>query len=730
MKRFVMVSMMMIALVSMCWADSAPRIVQCGVTPVSVEPGESFTLYADVSDADGLSDVNRVGLLAGDELVMMVPPSDTGGRFAVTYTMPQNVAPGTFTLSMIAADTKDQVSGVTYFTFSITADSPAVELLMPDDGEEVDCQGLTIFEWAPFSDEIGGYAFALYLTEGVRVVAFVPSQITSLPVPGALWSLIPDGTYFWQVGVVPKDGGEPYAWSELRSFNVACTHPWPTDVFGEVVEKDDANRTLLVRGMRDSGPHGITVQVTDGTIIHGANGELVQFEDIRVGDVIFAVGEVTGDVFVAMEIWIEQAPPGPGEEVLGEVIGIDLEKSRLTVMDRHPGMEVVIQVTEETIILNAFGPITLADVQLGDIANAFGAWEGDRFIATEIFIIDDPGPGPGDHYHGIIDAIDPDAMTFDLVFDDHGAMETIIVQVTEATFFDGPLGPLTFDDLEIGLEADVAGLWQEEMFVAEFVWLYTDPTPPGPQPMVVDGVIMAIDPNAWTLAVECNHDHHEQVVIQVTPDTFILSLTGPISFSDLTVGMIGTFHCFEQLDQILAIHIFIHDGTPPPPYIEIRGVIEAIDPDARVLMVMPFHYPNEVIPILVTDATVIEGPAGPMMFSDLQIGMPGKFMIDESMIASLITIFDPSSQEIDIEGTITAIDTGTMQLIVSPFMLGSNDVVVQVTDATMIHGCQGPMTFDDLQVDFTIHVHGVITGDLIEAIHIAVFDDPGHPGHG
>ncbi len=622
MKRFFTLSILVLVLTQLALAGSAPRIIQCGVDPVTVHPGDNFTLYADVSDADGLSDVSLVGLLSGNDLLMLVPESETvAGRFDVTYTMPDTAASGTYTLSMAAVDSTNNVSSITYFTFSIAGEGPAVTLVSPEDGEKVSCNDLTIFEWMPFNSPIAGYVFALDLTEGVRVVAHVPPQVTSLPVPGALWTLLPDGEYFWQVGVVSEPGGEPYAWSELRSFNVDCSNPWPGEILGEVIEKDPDAQQLRVRSHWDHGPHGVMIQVTGDTTIYDSSGAIITFEDIQIHDIVFAIGEFQENLFFAEEIWVEDnQPPPPMDEVMGYVQSVDLNASTVTIQGEHSPQEITVQITDETVIMNEFGPITIEDIEIDDFLNAFGAWEEDLFVASDVFVMSQPGPGPGDHYFGIIDAVHPDTMTFDLLFDDHGAMETITVQVTEDTMLDSFEGPITFEDLEVGQEADVAGLWEEDLFIAHHVFVHGNQPPP-PPPMDFVGTITEIDPDAMILMVD-PENRGDMVPVQVTPDTMIEGPAGPLAFEDLVVGMFGHFHGEVQGDLFVAFHIFIDDNQPPPQGIDVAGIVDAVDYNAQTFVLIPQH-PGNPEPILVQadENTMIFQMGAPAAFDDIQMGM-------------------------------------------------------------------------------------------------------------
>ncbi len=97
-------------------AGTAPRIIQCGIDPVTIRPGENFTLFADVADPDGFSDVAEVNLLVSNKVVLKIPqtPADSS-RFAQMFTMPESVDVGTYTLSMVAVDSKHASSDVSFF---------------------------------------------------------------------------------------------------------------------------------------------------------------------------------------------------------------------------------------------------------------------------------------------------------------------------------------------------------------------------------------------------------------------------------------------------------------------------------------------------------------------------------------------------------------------------------------------------------------------------------------
>ncbi|MBN1878587.1 hypothetical protein JW823_00575 [bacterium] len=540
MKRLLIFMALILLSTASLHAANAPRIIQCGVDPLSVKPGEAFTIYADVADADGFSNIDKVGLMADDQLLMLIPRSFNDlSRFEQTVTMPESVSSATYTLGMLALDNQLNTSDLTYFTFSVTDSTPSVELISPENGTTVDCQGMTVFEWLPFVDNSGGYIFALDMLNGMRITVTLPAQVTSLPVPGIIWSLIPDGQYFWQVGVVAKDGGEPYAWSDLRSFFVACEEFSPTEIFGRVMEKNEEDMTLLVQTREcPDGSRNILIQVTHQTIIMGEEGGILTFEDIELGARIFAMGAIENDVFTAHEIHISQHHQPPAEDHLdGDVIAVDLEQQTITVQGREHHGESVIQVTEDTQIVSSEGPISLEDVTIGDHLAAIGEWDGEFFMATYIMVQSVNPPHEEDLVIGTIVEMFPDAMQFSVTSAENSP-ENIIVQVTEMTHIMGHHQPLEFGDLDSGMQVRVVGSYDSDLFIARFVSVEDEPGPPDPPQDHVAGEVVMVDVDAMTCEIIAGHDNNpDRITVQANDETQIQGGMGPMTFSDIEVGM-------------------------------------------------------------------------------------------------------------------------------------------------------------------------------------------------
>ena len=67
---------------------AAPQIISSGVEPVTVQPGESFTLYAEVASSEGFADVLGVAMFLDDMYLLILPESDIPGRYEISFVMP------------------------------------------------------------------------------------------------------------------------------------------------------------------------------------------------------------------------------------------------------------------------------------------------------------------------------------------------------------------------------------------------------------------------------------------------------------------------------------------------------------------------------------------------------------------------------------------------------------------------------------------------------------------
>jgi hypothetical protein len=704
---------------------AAPEVLRAGIEPATVHPGESFTLYADVHDADGAADVDVVAVMyEGDYLLSL--PRVHDGYYAETFVMPSDAPELLITLEVMAADRAANVSGSVEFAVAIAGPGGGdVTLLSPEDGALLGCEDAPTFAWLPVP-AAEGYMFEVYLPTGEVGVLPLPPDVTEVPVPGAAWMLVPDGVYQWRVGYVTEPGGEVTGWSELWSFTKDCYGGGETEIFGWVREIDPEEQTFVVC----TGMHLDQVQATEETRFEDLLGNELSFDDLERGTFVAVTGERQGDLLVASLVVIYGStpppPPPPPPVLIGEIVEVLPEEHQILVAPEHgPGHHdrVLVQVTDETLIVNLFGEILeFDDLEAGMMVGIEGEWEGDLLVAAVITVMDEePPPPPPGTLMGEIVEISAEELQF-LVDAEWGDM--VAVQVTDETEIVTMFGePLEFSDLQVGMFVMVEGEYEGDLLFARLVMVMDEEPPPPPTTLM--GTIAEIFPEEWQLLVAPETDG--LVRVQVTDHTRIMTQFGePLKFEDLEVGQfVGIEGEFEG-DLLVASVIMVMDEEPPPPPGVAVGEIAEILPDAHQF-VLHTEMGREIL-VQVTDDTEIFNIHGePMEFADLQVGMfvgvEGEFEGD-ILIARTIVVHDggpPPPPGETVLGTIAEIDPDQMVLYVEPFY--ASLITVQVTDETLIFDSQGnPLEFADLSVGMYIGAEGEFEGDVLFARIIVVHD--------
>ncbi len=712
-------------------AESNPQIVKCGISPVTIHPGENFTIYADVLDPDGFHDIHTVGLLYQNQFLLALPEGNRPGHFEVSYTMPQDATHGTFQLAVAAVDQSFQASSLVNFAFSIAGkNADTVNLLSPEEAYTVDCTADTVFSWTPPAGvDFDAYAFAFYM-DGQELIVPMPDSVTEFAVPGMLWQMIPDGTYYWKVGLFTDMASEPSFWSELRSFNVHCNNEWPT-VEGTVVDIDASARILYLSN-DPAATDRTPVQITDTTEIFGNMGP-INFDDIQIGMYAAALGEWTGDVFTATQLFVDDGHgPGPGDYVEGEIVNIDAAAKILYLAGsyQNSGDLIAVQVTDDTQIFDRMGPMAFEDIQVGMFAAAQGEWTGDTFTAVQLFVDDGHGPGPGDYVEGEIVNIDPDAKILYLAGSNPGSADQIIVQITDYTEITGNMGPMAFEDIQVGMYAAAQGEWNGDTFTAVLLFVDDDPGP-GPGDSVV-GEIVEIDAAAKILYLSGGYQNSgDRIPVQVTDDTDIFGNSGPMTFEDIEIGMFAAAEGEWTGDIFTAVQLFVDDGHGPGPGDFVEGEVVEIDAAAKILYLRaPYQQgTGDRIPVQVMDQTLIFGNSGPITFEDIQVGMYAAAQggwDNDMFIAVELFIDDGQGPGESVGGEIVEIDAAAKILYLSGGYQNSGDrIPVQVTDDTRIFGNMGPIAFEDIQVGMYASAHGEWDGDLFTAVELFVDEGQG-----
>jgi hypothetical protein len=601
-------------LTSGMFAFSAPQIVSSGVDPVTVQPGEPFTLYAEVFDPDGFNDILAVAMFYNDTYLFCLTETDIPGRYEMTFVMPADAPPDTFTLNALAADRNHYISDPYHFSFSISnsKDDSQVSLIAPENGAHFDCSTDITFAWEPYPGTFDAYAFGFFFADGTGIVMPFQNTVTEFTVPGAVWHVLPPGEYFWKVGVFPEIGGPPDAWSDLRSFTVSC-HP-PSRVFGTIIEIDPDTQTFVLQGRWRNNPEQVIVQVTEETIIHGPDGQPLGFDDLKIQDFALCIGMFENDIFITSHVRV-QTPPDPGTVIRGIVTDIFPDQMILTIETFRPdGSIVTVQATEDTVIRGKHGEMPFEDIPIESFAMVKGEWSEDILIADEIFIRHQSPPPPMDVVKGIIHEID--AENHILFIGRPDQPDSVPVHVTPDTVLLGFGGPITFDQIEIGMFAIAEGVWEEDHLIAALVKIRDGEPPPMD---VVKGIIHEIDAENHILFIG-RPDQPDSVPVHVTPDTVLLGFGGPITFDQIEIGMFAIAEGVWEENHFIAALVKVRDGEPPPPPDFVEGIIHEIDAENHILFIGPPEQPDSVA-VFITPDTELIGIHGPITFDQIEIGM-------------------------------------------------------------------------------------------------------------
>jgi len=121
---------------------------------------------------------------------------------------------------------------------------------------------------------------------------------------------------------------------------------------------------------------------------------------------------------------------------------------------------VLVQVTEDTVIMKYKVPIAFEDLVVGMTVCAKGEYVDDVLVAAKINVMKDCGQGCAE-IQGVIKSIDPVAMQ--IVVDD------VTVQVTADTVIKQKCQVIKFEDLEIGMTVCIKGEYKDDILYAKVI---------------------------------------------------------------------------------------------------------------------------------------------------------------------------------------------------------------------------------------------------------------------
>ena len=222
------------------------------------------------------------------------------------------------------------------------------------------------------------------------------------------------------------------------------------------------------------------------------------------------------------------------------------------------------------------------------------------------------------------------------------------------------------------------------------------------------GIIKELGTDSVTITVEGEGD----IVLQVTPDTAIeIEDEDEASFEDLEVGQ----HVEAKYDVVSleALEIEVENGDEP----DVEGIITAINAGNYTVTITTEDEGDIVLQVTPDTAIEIEDE-DEASFEDLEVGQHVEAKYDVVSLEAL-EIEVVNGEEEDVEGIITAIDTGNHRVTITTEEDG--DIVLQVTTDTKIEiENEGTAIFADLQLGMEVEVkYDAIS---LEALEIEIED--------
>jgi hypothetical protein len=217
------------------------------------------------------------------------------------------------------------------------------------------------------------------------------------------------------------------------------------------------------------------------------------------------------------------------------------------------------------------------------------------------------------------------------------------------------------------------------------------------------GIIEYLDTDSVTVAVEGEGD----ITLQVTPDTKIeIEDEGGAGFEDLEVGQLAKAK--YDVISLEALEIEVENGDEQG----VVAVITAIDAGNYTVTIMMEEEGDIVLQVTPDTKIEIEGE-GEAGFEDLEVGQRVKAKYDTISFEAL-EIEVLNGEEEDVEGVVTAIDTGNYRLTITT--QEEEELVLQVTSDTKIEiEDEGTAIFADIELGLEVKAkYDVISLEALE----------------
>ncbi len=218
------------------------------------------------------------------------------------------------------------------------------------------------------------------------------------------------------------------------------------------------------------------------------------------------------------------------------------------------------------------------------------------------------------------------------------------------------------------------------------------------------GTVQSVDSGSMSFTVQ---ESDGSVVTVDTDSSTMFEMGGqPASFSDLAVGQTVEVEGTAQSDgSILASQVNIEVEET-----EVSGTVQSIDSGSMSFTVQESD--GTMVTIDTNSSTVFRMGNQSASFTDLAVGdsveVTGITQADGSVLASRVNIEAPETQPVEIQGTVSSIDTTGGTFVVTT---ASGDVTVDTNASTQWHGQGHPSGIGDLAVGDQVQVEGTMQGD-------------------
>ena len=241
-----------------------------------------------------------------------------------------------------------------------------------------------------------------------------------------------------------------------------------------------------------------------------------------------------------------------------------------------------------------------------------------------------------------------------------------------------------------------------------------------------EGIIKELGIDSIVIAMDGEEDEEEEeeeeeeagegegdITLGITPETIIRIEDGAaINFTDLQIGW--QVEAKYDVTSLEAVEIEIDDDEEvgengDEEGVEAEGIITAIN-SGNYTVTITTEGEGDIVVQVTPDTEIEMADESTGVFADLQLGLPVEVKYDVNTMDAL----EIEEEEVEIEGIITAIDTGNYLVTITIELEG--DIVVQVTPDTEIDmEDESTGVFAHLQLGMYVEVeYYVSTMDALE----------------